>query len=257
MALPRGGWLGEITSHECLVEAFHDPPNVHEVNLCMQKQFNLRAHLRRDATSREAAARVTKLPLWIISGGDPETVRREFGFAPLVGWINGFYTAASGLSLNLVVTSQLELSSETLLLRLMGAGKTFEAAVAKLLELEEHQWEVEALLPWMRKLRLTKNEIVAQYPDEREAVMSITAWSEEIDRKLKTEGKIEGLAEGVALERRNGLVRSAAKRLKRALSESEQQALLANAKTENWDAIDDAIFADDERELLSWLVART
>ena len=53
------------------------------------------------------------------------------------------------------------------------------------------------------------------------------------------------------------LVRSAAKRLKRALSESEQQALLANAKPENWDAIDDAIFAADERELLSWLVVRT
>ena len=199
--------------------------------------------------------------LWIISGGDPETVRSEFGFAPLPNWTTGFYTAVGGLSLNLVVTSELDLSSETLLLRLMGAGKTFDSAVAKLLELQEHEWEREALLPWMRKLRLTKNEIVAQYPDEREAVMSITAWSEEIDRKLETrgieKGKIEGLAEGVALERRNGLVRSAAKRLKRALSESEQQALLANAKTENWDAIDDAIFADDERELLSWLVVRT
>ncbi len=99
--------------------------------------------------------------------------------------------------------------------------------------------------------------------------MSITAWSDELSRKLKTEGKLEGKLEGieegiergiekgVALERRNGLVRSAAKRLKRPLTDSEQSALLANATPEHWAAIDDAIFADDERELLAWLTPRS
>lgn len=91
--------------------------------------------------------------------------------------------------------------------------------------------------------------------------MSITAWSDELSRTLEArgieKGKLEGKLEGIALERRNGFVRSASMRLKRALTDSEQNALLANATPEHWDAIDHAIFATDERELLAWLVPRS
>lgn len=172
-------------------------------------------------------------------------------------WPVGFYTAPHGYAVYLVVTSELEETNETLLLRLMSAGKTFEGAVKTLLRLDEHRWERNALLTWMCQLRSTQEDFIAQYPDEREAIMSITAWSDELIRKSKFEGKLEGIEEGVALERRNGLVRSAAKRLKRVLTESEQSALLANATPENWTAIDDAIFASDERELRGWLSPRS
>ena len=66
-ALPRGGWLGKITSRECLVEAFHEAPSVHDLRLCLQKQFNLCAHLRRESTRNKEPVREDPVPLWIIS----------------------------------------------------------------------------------------------------------------------------------------------------------------------------------------------
>lgn len=110
----------------------------------------------------------------------------------------------------------------------MSRGTTFNHPVKELLSLEEHRWE-------------------------HEAIMSITAWSDELNQQLEA----RGIEKGIEAERRNGFLRSAAKRLKRALTESEQSALLANATPEHWDAIDDALFANDESELLSWLVPGT
>ncbi len=266
------GWLGKITQNRCLVEPFHQAPSLNEVRQCIQKQRNFAAQLRREAArvgDKADEAEAENLPLWIIAGGDPETARRLLGFAPTkpavsqlpegrreLPWPSGFYSAAEGFALHLVVTSELPPIRSTLMLRLLSAGKTFALACKQLHELPTDAEERDALLPWIRSLRLIPEESMAESEEEREAIMDIISWSAEIDRELKLQGRLEGREEGREEGRAETLLSLAALRLNRVLTESEKQALKSRTTAETFAQVQAAIVAPDIQQLIAFITPR-
>lgn len=104
--LSSRGVLGRVALRACVIEAYHDPPDVSDVDDCQLKCLAL--HARQRATWR-AAPVATRGPapprprLWIISAGDPEALRRAWAMAALPGWPDGCFWCGNELSPHLVV----------------------------------------------------------------------------------------------------------------------------------------------------------
>ena len=106
-----------------LFEAFHDPPGERELRDCVRKHFTLHHVLHGGAWPP-----VPLPPLWVLSAGRPGRALEEFGFAPLPGWEEGVQAAPAGFGLRLVVLPELPRARDTLLLRLLGAGRVVAEA---------------------------------------------------------------------------------------------------------------------------------
>jgi hypothetical protein len=131
------------------------------------------------------------------------------------GWPRGVYASAShgGLPVCLVVTSELPVTRDTLLLRLMGTGPTLLAAVREARGIGADAWERRPALAALSVLRLRLDTFE---PIEEELAMEITEtyeqWEERVTRAAREraiqEGKAEGKAEAVLrlLARRFGAV---------------------------------------------------
>ena len=192
----------------CLIEPFHQPPSVDDVSKCIAKQLAVRAERARGKDPPPPPPR-----LWIVSAGVPKTAISAFGFRPTTR--TGYYDAAAGLRMHLVVLSALPKRRDTLLLRLMGAGRTLERALQDLMRLPPRAWERAIAEPELVRFRF---EIAAMNPadrtEEEELIMNaqqmyddlIRRTTEEGERKGKLEGKLEGKREVLLrqLQRRFG-----------------------------------------------------
>lgn len=109
-------------------ELFHQAPSLHEVLSSLRKAF----YLRQPA---QLPPREDEPWLWIIAGGRPNQVLKPLGFRAETGWPRGVYAGPSGLRVRLVVTGELPRTPETLLLRILGAGKTLRLTKSELHEI--------------------------------------------------------------------------------------------------------------------------
>jgi hypothetical protein len=78
------------------------------------------------------------------TSGRPKIALRGRRFRPSQAWGPGIYRAPVLLRAKLIVVSELPVRRDTLLVRLMGAGRTLEHAAAELLALPE-----DALATWL------------------------------------------------------------------------------------------------------------
>jgi hypothetical protein len=119
------GLLGRICSRLCTLELFHRTPSGVRVASCVSKILALRHGRRR-----------SNLPLpiqWVISSGRPETARRGLGIKPAIRWGPGIYRAPALLGTRLIVVSELPVTRDSLLLRLIGgAGSVLDRARAEI-----------------------------------------------------------------------------------------------------------------------------
>ena len=183
----RLGPLARISEETCMLEPFHDPPGLSEVRACIRKQYNL-AHLQelqaregqeaaqaaqssgpdqaQEASNEALTADVPFPRLWIISAGRPETVLARYEMRRMDvadgdggmdrdgdGWLSGFWQAADGHALHVMVLRDLPETLDTLLLRLLGTGKTHRRAIAELVALPEDSWQFELAMPLLLAFR--------------------------------------------------------------------------------------------------------
>ena len=138
--------------------------------------------------------------LWILSAGNPAKPKRELEFRPMQNEQAGVYTLATAWRTRLVVISELADDRQTLLLRLMGRGKTREAAARQLITTYAGTWEAMLLLRPMERLRLTFTQNPTQFTrNERreiEALMDVLERAEQIRDELRREGHIAGMVVG-------------------------------------------------------------
>ena len=66
--------------------------------------------------------------LWIISNGSPDSLIEAMRLRPMDGWPKGCFAGRPFDLFHLVVLRKLPGTPETLLLRLLGRGKTFDEA---------------------------------------------------------------------------------------------------------------------------------
>ena len=111
-----------------------------------------------------------------------------FGFRPMAR--TGYYDAAPGLRMHLVVLSALPKRRDTLLLRLMGAGRTLELALQDLVRLPPGAWERAIAEPELVRFRF---EIAAMNPadrtEEEELIMNAQQMYDDLIRRTTDEGE--------------------------------------------------------------------
>ncbi|HSN87437.1 MAG TPA: hypothetical protein VL025_11800 [Thermoanaerobaculia bacterium] len=165
------GLLGRMASSAgpSLFEPFHQPPRLDDLRACIRKQ--LTQHAARLRRARRTTSPRPRIPtLWIISAGRPDRVIHHYGFTPLPGWPPGCWTRDLADALRLIVVSELPRTRDTLMLRLMGAGRVLSNAIADLERLPEDAWERNISLPVLLDLRfITPNN---GSDEEREFLMS-------------------------------------------------------------------------------------
>ena len=91
----------------------------------------------------------------MISPGRPETVLEAYGCKPVRP---GVYHAVPGLAMRLVVLAELPRTRETVLLRLLGAGRLLREALADLSALADDAWERSIATPLLVHFRLATEE---------------------------------------------------------------------------------------------------
>ena len=192
-ALSMLGLLGRIGTGPCTLEPFHHTPSGMQVLDCLCKHHWFRKLL----TRRKVGA---PLPLqWIISAGRPDGVIAGLRFDPLAEvWGPGIYEISTLLHTRLVVVAELPETRDTLLLRLMGAGKVLERAIRELESLPPETLERALALPILLQLRLDVRADPMKRTKEDEEFMMLTQNSlEKYTEEQRNIGRAEGIHEAL------------------------------------------------------------
>jgi hypothetical protein len=216
------GWLGEIFMASSLFEPFSTTPNLARARRVICKQHVWHHELTRRAAEaaraeartaegRTAAAEVEIVPfprLVVISTGRPDTVLDKYGCREVR---RGWYASVEGLQMLVLVLAEIPRARETLMLRLLGAGRVLAAALDDLAALPEDAWERSVSWPILLKFGLVRDGREATSDEEDEMNAEIRAWYEQYERNQQQlraqerreaheQGRDEGLREGRAEE---------------------------------------------------------
>ncbi len=142
------GLLGRLLAGPSALEFFHNTPNGNELAACVIKHGMFRHRL----SLRRAPPLIPVL--WVISSGRPRDGIEGLWLRNLKDWPRGIYEGPPLLWTRLVVVSELRLGRDTLLLRLLGADRVLEQAIAELKALGADAPERILALPILLRLRL-------------------------------------------------------------------------------------------------------
>lgn len=244
MARRSLGLLGRMTDVVCLFEAFHDAPSIEDVVECLRKLLNHR-HAR--SLKRVDCAERT----WLLCGGRPEQALRALRAEPMPGWPLGFYDAAPALPLVIVVLSELAPDDDSLSLRLMGAGTTFERAVH----------DLRARFGVVARGSALFAAVVHRFLEARRRGGKLTEDPHMVDlteayEYMRTQweaGHREGQREGERAATLAMLVRMTEHKLQRPLTETERAGLVQRVDRDGADPLSDAVLDLTPAALARWL----
>jgi hypothetical protein len=187
------GLLRRITALPCVLEHFHCTPGTTDIGECQRKHAN-NCHI----LAREHPGGANPL-LWVLSSGRPTAALKTFDCRPLRGWPTGIYAPLPVWRLRVVVIHELPRVRSTLLLRLMGAGRTLKKAIAELHTLPTNARERYLATPILLRLRLdVPQETAKRTEDDQEFLMD----TEDIVARWEQNVREEGLQKGLAPARR-------------------------------------------------------
>ena len=191
-ALEPLGWLGQLARTPSGFDPFHRTPGVEDVLGCVRKHLVWRQVL----TLRSAPVLIPEgiTPwMWVISAGVSEEALRQFGFHR-DPQREGLYALPPAFTVGLVAVSQLPRIRETLLLRLMGAGRTLRMAMEDLTALPPNALEARIVVPHLLRLKLLL--VTSTEPEDQEFTME----TEDIFSKLvceRAEDYERGIRQGI------------------------------------------------------------
>ncbi len=208
------GLLGKIAAHPCLIEPFRKQPTQLEIQTCLQKLFTLRTELLNKAErNKKQEPKEAELPhLWILATSASDNLL-DFSGAKLdlVNWCEGVYFSAPATRMAIVAINRLPETPETLLLRLLGAGKTQQQAIAEIRALpEDHPLRnhVEYLLyRWQIAIKI-QDELTE---DDEDLIMNLSEIVEQRQQSFLVKGRQE-MVENL-LKRRFGAIDEALSRV--------------------------------------------
>ncbi|MBK9261305.1 MAG: DUF4351 domain-containing protein [Polyangiaceae bacterium] len=185
-----GTLLGRMTERPCSFEVFSAPPDVLDVEGCIRKHLNLRHILRKQI---EAPG----LPhQWILSAGKPSKAFDATWARVAETWPCGVYEQPPVNATSIVVLSDLPEERSTLLLRLMGRGRTLKRAIEELKSLSNDEFEKCIALPILVRYRIEAVNEPASPADE-EFLMNTQEIMDMYERRAELRGKLQGRRETV------------------------------------------------------------
>jgi len=191
----------------------------------------------------------------VLSPGKPRRALEAFHATPAAGMPTGVYATAPEVGLWVVVLSELPETPDTLCLRVLAKGGVQRRAIRELLALPVDAWErclIEILVRW-------RIEVAVQAtltPDDEDFMTATHDLDEEFKQKLRDEGRLQGLSQGLSQGRSQGLrplVHLFERRLGRALSAVEHDALLTRFSTLGPDRLGDVVLDLAPDALAAWL----
>ena len=245
LASRRGdfGLFGRIAAEPRHFEHFTDPPGYEAFVECLRKRLNLQHDevLRADREKRPAQT----YALWLLSAGDPVTLRATLRFRRAKGWPRGVWELP-GLGVYLVVVSALPRTPDTVFLRLMGSDPVREQAVRALEAPGCTLPRLEDLVKLVVQLRVhrrreTKNPVTLKETPEMIDLSIYNEWEKETLEK----GRLDGIEKA--------LVRLFSRRLGRALTAQEHATLVRRLDTHGADRVGDVVLDLTEAQLAAWL----
>lgn len=187
------GLLRRMTAGPSALEFYHSTPSGEELAACMIKHGQFRHFL----SLRKVPPPV---PIqWVISSGRPDGGIEGLCFHPAASWPDGIYEGPRLLWTRLIVVSELPVVRDTLLLRLLGAGRVLRHAIAELKALPADAPERTLALPVLLRLRLdVPADPEKQTKDDQEFLMNTQDIVETWRREAVQEGVRQGVEHGVA-----------------------------------------------------------
>ena len=193
------GLLSRLLAGPSTLEFFHNTPNGDELAACVVKHgmFRHRLLLRKEPPP---------IPIqWVISAGRPRDGIEGLWLRAMNvndSWPAGIYEGPPLLWTRLVVVNELPVRRDTLLLRLLGADRVLDRAIAELKVLEADAPERTLALPILLRLRLeVPTDPAKQTSEDREFLMHtqdiVETWRQEAVQEGRTEGRTEMQAEAV------------------------------------------------------------
>ena len=220
------GLLGRILSTSVTLEFFHNTPSGADLHVCLIKHGEFRHFLSRRRT-------LPPLPIqWVISSGRPDGGIDGLGFRPMADGLRGIHESPPLLCTRLLVVSELPVTRDTLLVRLLGAGSVLKLAIAELLALPTEAPERRLALPVLLRLRLTVPiDPAQQTSDDQEFLMNTQDIVDNWRREAVQEGVQLGLQQGLQQGERKLLLRQLRRRFGVAVdSEIERRVTAAPAE---------------------------
>ena len=210
------GLLGRITSGSVTLEFFHNTPSGEDLHICLLKHGELRHFLSRQRTLPPAPTQ------WVISSGRPDAAIEGLAFRPTTGALRGLYESPPLHCTRLVVVSELPVTRDTLLVRLLGAGAVLKQAIAELQALPAEAPERRLALPILLRLRLAvPTDPAQQTSDDQEFLMNtqdiVETWRQEAIQEGVEQGVKQGIEQGVKQGIKQGLEQGERKLLLRQL----------------------------------------
>lgn len=198
--LESAGLLGRMAQEPCMLEPFRNTPGIAEMQSCVGKQHAL-AHENAQAARQTGESRPGLPRLWVVSTGRPDTLIDTYEYQPMPDWPAGCYRARLDISrLFLVVVRELPVNRETLLLRLLGRGPTFERAVEDLAALPPDAWERRFVSPLLVALAFEIPQDPEADMEAREYLRETRAlyaeWEKRVRRESREQGREEGREQG-------------------------------------------------------------
>ncbi len=178
--------LGRMSDHPCSFEVFSAAPDVGESKECVRKLLNLHHILE----GKEPNAPLPRQ--WIISSGLPKSAFGELGARRAKGWPEGVYRLARAFDTFFIVASELPEDRSTLLLRLMGRGRTLRRAVEDLKKLSEDDFERCTALPILVRFRIEAAAEPVSTVDE-EFLMNTQEVMDMFEQRAEQRGEQRGL----------------------------------------------------------------
>jgi hypothetical protein len=234
------GLLGRLAETSCLIEPFSSAPSPEDVRGCLQKLFAIDQELRR------AGDPVVALPrLWIVSAGVPRTVLREAALRPAEGFPPGVWRSAEMFRLWVIVVPALPREPSTLLLRLLGRGRTRFDALADLRGLPPDDVVHRRIGRVMARLRPDGVDL-----EDKELEM-FSVMSDEEFEGVEAAAREEGARE----EQRRLLRGMFEVRMARPLSDAEQVALGDRLRDLGVDRVAAVVLEEPADKLAAWLIS--
>ena len=191
-----------------LWEFTHHAPDFLTAITCVEKVC---AWHRTRVTAARAKKRPlpSRAPLWLISAGTPRRLVKELTFTAMDQWPRGFYAGPAQSGLRLVLVPQLSVSADTLMLRLMGAGRVLRGAVAEVEALPEDAEERIIALQHIERIARIRGRKEQTRMDGKQFVAETRAahkaWTEKIEARAMKKGIKKGIKKGREEGREEGL----------------------------------------------------
>ncbi len=190
------GLLGKIASCFCLFEPYRNPVTPPQIRSCLGKSIAVEGEIIREFKRKKESFTEVDLPyLWILTPTASQTIINGFSGKITEEFGEGVYLCGKLLRMGIVVIHQLPVTSETLLLRLLGRGKVQTNAISEVESLRDDNPLKSIILEQLYNLQqnlFVQNDVDSE---DREVIVRLTPLYQEDRARAIQEGRQEGRRE--------------------------------------------------------------